>query len=446
MYFISATCDYGRIRNVRLAEGATAVVYGSDHGLVYMFNLQTGEHLQRLDTETGEWVQTVAQTYQTAKVDAPTRSEDGDVELCVWKRLEPEPEAMPSTFWKTIWSYLVRIIVTCCCFGFLVRNLQGLLGTTVIGVANITAEAQEVGREIIGTRANNMTAGNMLDEVRVNYYVLRERGRPLIDSRVLLIESLADVFEILRQHWGPIIKDVAEPPWDVVPPCSVVNVFSGLGFRPEAYKPDVDNYFGHWTQLNFQLLHRHRGFIALQYRGLVAHLARPETFLNDLLHNCDQGIPEFANCLWNNQSNYAYWFQGLTRSEIGLLCGVYHIVTGKTNPWKDRTIIVSLNTGGLSEQTQQISWWTTPSTWQSGGLDPGWWSPTCEDWFLRTCAAQFCPLPAAAIHTLNVDGMCRPVRCCNPCTKCALFAAASLTPNADGMRHPDISWLDFQRS
>lgn len=60
MYFISATRDYGRIRNVRFAEGATAVVCGSDHGLVYVFNLQTGERLQRLDTETGEWVQTVA--------------------------------------------------------------------------------------------------------------------------------------------------------------------------------------------------------------------------------------------------------------------------------------------------------------------------------------------------------------------------------------------------
>ncbi|KAF8135312.1 hypothetical protein K438DRAFT_1451526, partial [Mycena galopus ATCC 62051] len=55
----------------------------------------------------------------------------------------------------------------------------------------------------------------------------------------------------------------------------------------------------------------------------------------------------------------------LAQSEIELLCGVYHIATG------------------LSEQTRQISWWPTPSAWQSGGLDPGWWSPACEDWFLK---------------------------------------------------------------
>jgi dipeptidyl aminopeptidase/acylaminoacyl peptidase len=60
MYYIRGTRDYGRIRNVRFAEGATAVVCGSDHGLVYVFNLQTGERLQKLDTGSGEWVQAIA--------------------------------------------------------------------------------------------------------------------------------------------------------------------------------------------------------------------------------------------------------------------------------------------------------------------------------------------------------------------------------------------------
>ncbi|KAF8172857.1 hypothetical protein K438DRAFT_1772548 [Mycena galopus ATCC 62051] len=205
-----------------------------------------------------------------------------------------------------------------------------------------------------------LTAGNMLDEVRVNYYVLRERGKPLIDSRVLLMESPTDVFEILRQRWGPTIDDVAER-----------LVSRGMSFHLAL------------TQLNFQLLHRRRGSIALQYGGLVARLARPEAFLNELLHNFDNGIPEFADCLWNRRSNYAYWFQGLAQSEIELLCGVYHMATGKTDQRKDGTIAVALNTGGLSEQTRQISWWPTPSAWQSGGLYPGWWSPPCEDWFLK---------------------------------------------------------------
>ncbi|KAJ7251842.1 hypothetical protein B0H12DRAFT_1071856 [Mycena haematopus] len=248
-----------------------------------------------------------------------------------------------------------------------------------------------------------LTAGNMLDEVRVNYYVLRDRGKPLIDSRVLLIESPTDVFEILRQRWGPTIDHVVErlvsrgmsfrlalvsttiESSPLSPPRHrpVVNVFGGLGFRPQGYEPDMDDYFAYQTQLNYQLLHTRRGFLALQYGGLVARLALPETYLDELLHNLDNGIPEFADCLWNHRSNYAYWFQGLAQREIELLCGVYHIATGKTDQRKDGTIVVPLNAGGLSEQTRQISWWPTPSAWQSGGLYPGWWSPACEDWFLK---------------------------------------------------------------
>ncbi|KAJ7202901.1 hypothetical protein GGX14DRAFT_462840 [Mycena pura] len=244
------------------------------------------------------------------------------------------------------------------------------------------------------------TAGNMLDEVRVNYYVLWERGKPLIDSRALLIESPTDIFEILRQRGGPSIDHVVErlvhrgmsfrltlvsttiERSPISPLCHhpVVDVSGGLGFRPQGYEPDVDDYFGYQTQLNFQLLHTRRGFLALQYGGLVARLARAETDVNHLLHSFNNGIPEFADCLWDRQSDHAYWFQGLAQREIKLLCGVYHIATDQR---KDGTVAVSMNAGGMSEQTRQISWWPTPSAWQTGGLDPGWWSPVCEDWFLK---------------------------------------------------------------
>ncbi|KAJ7834561.1 WD40-repeat-containing domain protein [Mycena olivaceomarginata] len=156
MYYIRCDRKYGRVRNVRFAEGGNIVVCGSDHGLVYIFNLQTGERLQKLALETTEWVQVIA----TAEVDgvptvfaAPSRSDDTDVKLYVWKRLEPEPEAKPSTFWKTIWLWLVRIVVICCCLGFLVQNVQharGLLRTAVEPAAEVTVEAQGFGEEIVG--------------------------------------------------------------------------------------------------------------------------------------------------------------------------------------------------------------------------------------------------------------------------------------------------------
>jgi hypothetical protein len=83
---------------------------------------------------------------------ALSRSDDTDVKLYVWKWLEPEPEAKPSTFWKTIWLWLVRIIVICCCLGFLVQNVQharGLLHTAVELGAEVTVEAQGLGEEMV---------------------------------------------------------------------------------------------------------------------------------------------------------------------------------------------------------------------------------------------------------------------------------------------------------
>jgi hypothetical protein len=50
--------------------------------------------------------------------------------------------------------------VVCCCIGFLVQNLRGLLHTTVEATPNITAEAQEVGGVIVGPM---IIVGPMLD-------------------------------------------------------------------------------------------------------------------------------------------------------------------------------------------------------------------------------------------------------------------------------------------
>jgi WD40 repeat protein len=60
MYYIRCNHKYGRIRNVHFAKGGNIVVCSSDHGLVYIFNLQTGKHLQKLALETTEWVQVIA--------------------------------------------------------------------------------------------------------------------------------------------------------------------------------------------------------------------------------------------------------------------------------------------------------------------------------------------------------------------------------------------------
>ncbi|KAJ7913675.1 WD40-repeat-containing domain protein [Mycena leptocephala] len=111
-------------RNVRFGEGSTVIVCGCDHGRVYIFDLHTGERMERLDIGTPEWVQVVA----TAEIDgvatvfaAPARSEDGDVELFVWKRLEPELDVAPND-WRASWMNLFNILIIFCCVGFVYQN------------------------------------------------------------------------------------------------------------------------------------------------------------------------------------------------------------------------------------------------------------------------------------------------------------------------------------
>ncbi|KAJ7077627.1 hypothetical protein C8R44DRAFT_896225 [Mycena epipterygia] len=54
-----------RPRHVRFAESGLAVISGSDHGVVYVFETRTGELLQKLEVGVSQWVQAIA----TAEID-----------------------------------------------------------------------------------------------------------------------------------------------------------------------------------------------------------------------------------------------------------------------------------------------------------------------------------------------------------------------------------------
>ena len=39
--------------------------------------------------------------------------------------------------------------------------------------------------------------------------------------------------------------------------------------------------------------------------------------------------------------------------------------------------------GGYGEQVSQTSWWPSDLVWASSGLNVGYWSSSCEEWFQR---------------------------------------------------------------
>ncbi|KAJ7210736.1 hypothetical protein GGX14DRAFT_363064 [Mycena pura] len=184
------------------------------------------------------------------------------------------------------------------------------------------------------------------------YYVLYMAGSGL-GSAVLLMRRATDLVEVLRQGWGPDIRDVAlhllargVPFWLAyisaeIMPASVpvmrgvrrkgfkADTTSGLGYRPHQHVFDEHDYHAYTTQRNVRLLHTPRGRIALQYGGAMARLARSEISDDDVFHGFDDDIYENGDCLWDETSKYAYWYERLTDREIDLLCGVYHVGTGK---------------------------------------------------------------------------------------------------------------------
>ncbi|KAJ6560126.1 hypothetical protein B0H19DRAFT_1069818 [Mycena capillaripes] len=191
------------------------------------------------------------------------------------------------------------------------------------------------------------------------YYMLCRIGSG-IGSEVLLTLRATDLLEVLRQSWGPDIKDVAArflaggiPFWlayvstEIMPASAPVlsgfrpksfkaNTRLGLGSRPYEYVFDEHDYKVYVTQRNLRLLHTPRGRVALQYSRVIARLARSEVADDDFFRGFDDDIYNIGDCLWDQTSPHAYWYDKLFDHEIDLICSVYHIGTGQKQKGKGK--------------------------------------------------------------------------------------------------------------
>ncbi|KAJ7430087.1 hypothetical protein B0H11DRAFT_1765721 [Mycena galericulata] len=173
------------------------------------------------------------------------------------------------------------------------------------------------------------------------------------------------------------------------------NWYSGLGFRPKGYTPDLSDYNAYIT-LSTQFLLSPRGRAAMLYGGDVGRLARAVVLPEDVFRGPSDDATIDGICLYDGHAQYAYWDDGLTEQELDLICGVYHVSTG---------FAVS------GEQTTTRSWWPRPSAWESSALNVGWWTPSCEAWFqkrLETLQAGTGTLVSHADwrHNLKLERKC----------------------------------------
>ncbi|KAJ7663574.1 hypothetical protein B0H17DRAFT_1143983 [Mycena rosella] len=216
----------------------------------------------------------------------------------------------------------------------------------------------------------------------MHYYVLRKIGSG-IGSEVILIPQATDLLEVLRQGWGPDIRDVAThflargiPFWLAYISAQIMPETLSL----QQYEFDEHDYKAYTTQRDFQLLHTPRGRVALQYGGIIARLARSEVLDNDFFRGFSDDIYDLGDCLWDEKSPHAYWHDILSDREIDLLCGVYHLGTGTDLAGEPEQI---------DDQTGIVSWWPKPSAWARGSLEKMWWTPQCETDFFQKRLGHF---------------------------------------------------------
>ncbi|KAJ7429402.1 hypothetical protein B0H11DRAFT_1945071 [Mycena galericulata] len=168
------------------------------------------------------------------------------------------------------------------------------------------------------------------------YYVLRKSGSR-IGSEVLLFPRATDLVEVLRQEWGPDIKDVVRhllargiPFWlaymsaEIMPAPKTPPSYT---LRPKGFKADTTS--GVHTRCNLHFLHTPRTRIALQYGGIIARLARSEVPDDDFFCGFDDQIYNVGDCLWDETSQHSYWYERLSDHEVDLVCSVYHVGTGQ---------------------------------------------------------------------------------------------------------------------
>ncbi|KAJ7100529.1 hypothetical protein C8R44DRAFT_641980, partial [Mycena epipterygia] len=172
------------------------------------------------------------------------------------------------------------------------------------------------------------------------YYVVFEKERT--NGLYVLLESATTALEIVRQGWGPSLKDVIERLLgrniqflvccrdNQLPTHRRLarRMHSGLGFRAHNYFPNTHDY-QLYVSIREQFMLSPRGRAAKQYGGIIGRLACRVVSDEEVLQGPTDDVTIDGICLWDGYSQLAYWGNCLTEQEIDLICGVYHISTGK---------------------------------------------------------------------------------------------------------------------
>jgi hypothetical protein len=211
------------------------------------------------------------------------------------------------------------------------------------------------------------------------YYLIQLVGPPSPNdlSWDLMVEDPLTAIQCLREDLGPSIMDVIMTFLRTGTPFNT-RIRSnkthpalthprhhgkpvGLGWREKGYCGDAIDY-AVYEALHTEFLAQPHACSALLKGGIIWQLARCSVKFSVASAGPLDDVFNYGSCIKSNFDGVELWDDDLSEDELNLICGVYKVKT-------------------QGNQTSDSSWWPKYSVWMSGGLNVGYWSPACEEWF-----------------------------------------------------------------
>ncbi|EIW58372.1 uncharacterized protein TRAVEDRAFT_124826 [Trametes versicolor FP-101664 SS1] len=137
-----------------------------------------------------------------------------------------------------------------------------------------------------------------------------------------------------------------------------------LGWRPPSFRPTEWDYRAYEARA-YEILSSPRGRAAVLHGGIVWRLAmeilggHPQQ-----LANTGPSTDVFVHSqAIQPRHGPPYYDDGLSQEEIDIICGTYKI----------------MDSG--HKDVVYFSWWPRPAQWSYSGMNVGYWTQFCEDWF-----------------------------------------------------------------
>ncbi|KAG1889264.1 hypothetical protein F4604DRAFT_2015519 [Suillus subluteus] len=188
------------------------------------------------------------------------------------------------------------------------------------------------------------------------YYIIEPRESPNLVFWTLAVLNPVTAVMCLRRDWGSDMRQI-----------SLALLQRGIGFRTLQNMSVAPHYRRPLSELcTYTLGHRRPPFNPLYADYIIYEQLRHEfmnrpraraAFLHDGIST--EAVP-FGELLIGD-GDQTYYDDGLSEEEIDFMCGTYYI--------------------DHRDGPEIVSWWPQPNAWNTSGLNVGFWSACCEDWF-----------------------------------------------------------------